>query len=115
MAANHPVRLRQPAVLGDKILWRNAIAIQKNQIVAGTRCDSAVTYFGKPKALIGMPNVHKVVLAAALPLADNLGGLGPRSVIGNHNLKVAVRLLGKRSQNPVERAGTIVSRDNDGN
>src|ERR1700689_515859 len=94
----------------DEIGTRQTIAIKKNTKLAAAGANAAIPDLAAAKAMMLMPGVLYRNAGTRHPACDHVGGIGSRAVIGDYDLKIAVRLTGKRAQHRVERIFAVVGR-----
>ena len=110
---NQPA-LGQPAMGGDEIRPRDAVAVEENAVAAARGEDGAVADLGGAEAAILVPDVIEAMAELSLPALDQRGGRRARAVIGDHHLEIRVGLAAKRAQHRVERVFAIVGGHDDG-
>ena len=115
VAGDEPAGLVEPAVHGDEIACRQAIAIEEDADLAGAGGNAAVADLAAAEAPVLVANMLERQRQAHAPAFDNARGIWPRTIVGNDDFEIAVRLLGERAQHRVERIFAIISRDDDGN
>ena len=96
-------------------IWRSqAVSIEEDAILADACANSVIADLRGAKSLLFVPHMLDRCRQARLPAFDDPRRLWTRSVISNDNLKVAVPLMGERSQAPIECVWTIVRADHHG-
>jgi hypothetical protein len=90
-----PSGLCQLAMNGKEIPPWDAITVSENQVVASAGQDGPVQNLGLAKAGVLVPNPLYTEGKLVPQPFDAFSGLGARSIVGEHHLKVLDRLLGK--------------------
>ena len=88
VSGHEPAALGQRAMRGNEIRSRDAIAVEKDAIIAGGGKDRAVADFGKAEAIIGMPDMVQAAFEPRLPQFDQFFGRLGGTVIGDQHLEV---------------------------
>ena len=105
----------QPAMGGDEIRPHDAVAVEKDAVVAARGQDRAVADFAGAKSAIFVPDMLEAVAEFGLPGLDQLAGDRGRAVVGHHDLEIAVGLARQRAQHRRERILAVIGGDDDGN
>ena len=114
VAGHEPGALGQPAVSGDEVCTRDAIAVQEYAIGAAARQDAAVADLAGAKSAVLMPDVAKRRREMRGLRLDECARRRPGAVVGDHDFEMTVALARQRTQNRAERVLPIVGRDDDG-
>ena len=115
IARHKPAAFGQHPMRRNEIWSHQAVAVEKDAIVAGGSEDGAVANFGEPEAFVRMPHVHDAAADAAVPVINHRFGIRSRTVIGYDHLEVGIGLVRERAQHRIERIRPIVGGDDDGN
>ena len=99
---------------GDKIGPRQAIAVEKHEVVAARFTDRAIADFAGAKAAMLVPDMGERNTEPRLPLLHQRRGGRPRAVVGHEHLEVAIPLARKRTQHGGKRVFAVVRGDDDG-
>ena len=93
VAGDEPARLGEPAMRGDEIGARQAIAVEEDAEFAGARANAAVADLAAAEAEMLVADVLERHRQARRPAFDDARGVRPRAVVGNDDLEIAVRLM----------------------
>jgi hypothetical protein len=102
------------AVPRDEVMLRNAVAVEKDQVVAACFRNALVADFGQAKAVVRMPDMldaHRTRLRAAL---DRFARWVARTVVGDDDFVVRIGLCRAAGQYAFERIGPVVGADDHG-
>src|SRR6516225_8332750 len=94
---------------------RDAITVQKDTVSAASRQNGAVANFCRAEAEVGMPDVIETTPESRCPSVDQSSGGFPRTVVGNNDFEVDIRLARERALVRIERVLRVIGRNDDGN
>lgn len=82
----------KPPVNCDEVRPWDAVAIRKHQVVTGRGVGGLVEDGTFLKTIVRVPNMLDIETGIRTNPFDSLAGLGARTIVGNHELKIPVRL-----------------------
>src|SRR5690606_32436469 len=101
----------------DEIGERNAIAINKNQILTLRLSGSTIAYGRQPEASVFMPDVLHSTTKMYLPTPDDRRSLRAGAIIGNKDFPVCIRnppLQLQTVQDGIQRIRSVIGRNDQG-
>ena len=93
----------------DEIGARDAVAIEEDAEAASASADAAIANFAAAKSAVFMPHPLDRDREPAGPGFNGTGGGGPRAIVGDNNLEIAVGLMCESAQHGVQRIRPFVS------
>ena len=114
IAGDEPAGLGKPSVDADEIRPRQAVAVEKYDVIAVGYADRAIADFAGAKAAMLVPDMGERNAEPGLPLLDQRRGGRRRAVVGHEDLEVAILLARQRAKHGIERVFAIVRGDDDG-
>src|SRR6202521_5933244 len=112
-AGDEPAGLGEAPMRRHEVASRDAVAIEKYDVGAGAGANGAVADRRQPEAAILVPHMLDRDRSPGRPFAHHPRGRRARSVVGDHDLEIAVRLPRQRAQHHIESVLPIIGRDND--
>ena len=100
---------------GDEIRARQAIAVEEDANFSGTGENAAVADLTAAKTAMFVPDVLERHRQPRLPAFDDVRCFRPRTVVGDDDLEILVRLTSQCAQGGIERIHAVIGRDDDGN
>src|ERR1700674_261470 len=112
-AGDEPAGLGEAAMRRHEVAPRDAVAVEKYDVGAGAGANGAVADRRQPEAAILVPHMLDRDRLPGGPFAHDPRGRRGASVVGDHDLEIAVRLPRQRAQHRIESVLPIIGRDND--
>ena len=112
-AIDEAARLGKFGVPGHEILVRNAVAIEKNQVIATRLARCQVARLRGGKADIRMPDMTHRTPEGRAALMKHLDLIGPRAVVGNQDFMARITLLGQGAQYWQQGIRAVVGQDDE--